>query len=284
MDDLPTDAGAINGDRDGPRLYRCAVPSIFLKRSEDPSAGQIVKLRREVGAEVQATGKTWTGPGGGIWAELEPSAGSGWALVRGAGFGLTGPALVDPSGGSVVLGRVPRCFVFDLDNCCWTPEMYEMSAGAPFAYDPERNICRARSGRGEQVRLLGDVAAVWHAIHTDPQFEGSRIAVASCCDEPAWAQELLGLFEVGSGTKMKDCIAHAEIRFDNKQVHLRRISEQLRIPLEEMVFFDDQSGHCCDARDIGVTAVQTPWGGVTHEKFSQALEDFARGTSSVRGS
>ena len=39
------------------------------------------------------------------------AGGGGWALVRGPGFGLPGgAALVDPR-------TVPRCIVFDLDNC-----------------------------------------------------------------------------------------------------------------------------------------------------------------------
>ena len=27
---------------------------------------------------------------------------------------------------------VPKVFVFDLDGCCWDPEMYELYGGAPF--------------------------------------------------------------------------------------------------------------------------------------------------------
>ncbi|CAE8639572.1 unnamed protein product, partial [Polarella glacialis] len=125
------------------------------------------------------------------------------------------------------------------------------------------------------VRLLGDVPAVWSAIRNDPRFQGSQIAVASCCDEPAWARELLGLFQVEDGAKMSTCIAHCEIRFGNKQAHLRNIAQKLNVALEDMVFFDDQSGHVRDAKALGVTAVQVPHGGVTNAAFGQALEDFA---------
>lgn len=30
---------------------------------------------------------------------------------------------------------LPRVVVFDLDACCWYPEMYMLSGGAPFQYD-----------------------------------------------------------------------------------------------------------------------------------------------------
>jgi len=29
----------------------------------------------------------------------------------------------------------PKAFVFDLDNCTWDPEMYQMRQGSPFSYD-----------------------------------------------------------------------------------------------------------------------------------------------------
>mmetsp|Transcript_62200 Transcript_62200/g.161641 ORF Transcript_62200/g.161641 Transcript_62200/m.161641 type:complete len:90 (+) Transcript_62200:3-272(+) len=75
---------------------------------------------------------------------------------------------------------------------------------------------------------------------------------------------------------MQDCIAHTEIRFGNKQTHLRRISEVLKIPLEDMVFFDDQHGHCRNARALGVVSVQVPHGGVTRAAFKQILDEFAQ--------
>lgn len=89
----------------GPNVYVCGTNAIFLKKSSNPRAGKIVKQKREMGSQVRATGRTWTGPSGGMWAELLPSSeGSkeeswdkAWALVDGPGFGLEGPALIDPN-------------------------------------------------------------------------------------------------------------------------------------------------------------------------------------------
>ena len=31
--------------------------------------------------------------------------------------------------------KLPKLFVFDLDNCIWYPEMYMLGGGPPFKYD-----------------------------------------------------------------------------------------------------------------------------------------------------
>lgn len=251
--------------------YICSTAAIFLKKSQDPASGKIVRLKREVGTSVLTTGNTWTGPGGGLWVELEASASEehgGWALVQGPGFGLRGPALVNRS-------EAPRCFVFDLDNCVWTPELQDLEAGSPFSYDAEHNTCTALGGRGERVSLLGDVSAIWEAILAEPRFLGARIAIASCCSEGAWANELLGQFQVG-GRKMRDCVAQSEIHSGSKQEHLREIAAGLGVALEDMVFFDDRAMHCQDVIEIGVVSVEVPVGGVTYAALDLALEAFAR--------
>mmetsp|Transcript_106163 Transcript_106163/g.310336 ORF Transcript_106163/g.310336 Transcript_106163/m.310336 type:complete len:219 (-) Transcript_106163:110-766(-) len=80
----------------GPQLYCCSQGAIFVKRSSNPKSKKIIRLQRPVGTNVHTTGKTWRGPGGGTWAELNAARGeTGWALVDGPGFGLNGPALVD---------------------------------------------------------------------------------------------------------------------------------------------------------------------------------------------
>merc|ERR550537_2074277 len=77
---------------------------MFIKRSEDPTEKKIVKMKWQMSNKVQTTGVTWTGPGGGIWAELDATQGSfGWALVQGPGFGLNGPAMVDTQSKSELL-------------------------------------------------------------------------------------------------------------------------------------------------------------------------------------
>jgi magnesium-dependent phosphatase 1 len=85
---------------------------------------------------------------------------------------------------------LPGCVVFDLDNCVWTPELYELwgGGGAPFTALP----CGAvRDRAGTKVELLGDVGAVLAELRSSPLWAGVPVCVASCCDEPAWAHECL---------------------------------------------------------------------------------------------
>jgi len=70
-----------------------------MKRSEDPSSGKISKVKVPPEVRIYSSGRVWTGPSGGRWAQLDASRGgeAGWVLVEGPGFGLRGPALVDPA-------------------------------------------------------------------------------------------------------------------------------------------------------------------------------------------
>lgn len=80
----------------GPTAYRAAQGILFIKRNEAPTSNTIVRIKWPLGRTVATTGLTWTGPSGGVWAELNASAGDfGWALVQGPGFGVQGPLLVD---------------------------------------------------------------------------------------------------------------------------------------------------------------------------------------------
>eukprot|EP00931_Biecheleriopsis_adriatica_P011595 TRINITY_DN112677_c0_g1_i1.p1 TRINITY_DN112677_c0_g1~~TRINITY_DN112677_c0_g1_i1.p1 ORF type:complete len:214 (+),score=34.63 TRINITY_DN112677_c0_g1_i1:50-643(+) len=85
---------------DGPQAYCVAQGVCFLKPSEDPASTKIVKTKRPAGSMIYSTGQTWRGPQGGLWAEVDVARNpgeAGWALVEGPGFGMRGPALIDPA-------------------------------------------------------------------------------------------------------------------------------------------------------------------------------------------
>lgn len=84
---------------DGPNAYFVTQGICFFKPSEDPAFNKIIKTKRPVGSMMYTTGRTWRGAQGGIWAEVDVARSPGemgWILVSGPGFGLKGPALVDP--------------------------------------------------------------------------------------------------------------------------------------------------------------------------------------------
>ena len=104
--------------------------------------------------------------------------------------------------------KVPRVFVFDLDGCCWDPEMYELwGGGSPFTENKDGSLS---DRNGTRVRLLGDVKNILYELKTEPQYKDSIVAVASTCDEPDWGRECIKKFPVGGAFKM----------FDVFQVHL----------------------------------------------------------------
>ena len=64
---------------------------------------RITQLKRQRGSRFYASGRLWTGPNGGVWAEADARHGEfGWFLVNGPGFGLNGPALVDATDQAVI--------------------------------------------------------------------------------------------------------------------------------------------------------------------------------------
>lgn len=235
--------------------------------------------------------------------------------------------------------RTPKMVVFDLDNCCWDPEMYQMRSGTPFKYHAGDNTCT--SSRGEKVRLLGDVADIWgvlaagrskqsrssgseecypalgehfrasvltsdevtkSAIQFDfMQFSNCKIGIASCCDEPDWARDLLGKFRLARlplkngtspaeknlqqekliyGEALVDVVDYSQIHYGPKVNHFRELREASGVAFEDMIFFDDQHGHIQKVGALGVTAVHVPSGGVTWAKFEEGLARFQKAVPS----
>jgi magnesium-dependent phosphatase 1 len=134
---------------------------------------------------------------------------------------------------------LPRIIVFDLDACCWTPELYQIGRGAPFKYDGTK--CEATASGGDRVRLLGDVRSIWGELHSSELWRQTDVAIASRCDEPKWARELLSKFEVLPGVTMID-VANPElvqIHSGNKKTHFAEISKSSGVAYADMLFFDD---------------------------------------------
>lgn len=57
---------------------------------------------------------------------------------------------------SQYLEMLPKLFVFDLDNCVWFPEMYQLwGGGSPFREGKNGDLADCS---GERVYLMGDVS------------------------------------------------------------------------------------------------------------------------------
>lgn len=74
--------------------YRVLQGQLFKKPSEDPASERVISLTRPTASRMKTTGRTWTGPSGGQWVELDPwTERPGWLLVQGRGFERHGPLL-----------------------------------------------------------------------------------------------------------------------------------------------------------------------------------------------
>ena len=143
--------------------------------------------------------------------------------------------------------------------------------GAPFERVADNTLLDTSS---RHVTLLGAVPEILLELKTDPAWAGVTVAVASCTDEPSWADECMNKFRLADGaTSIMDVMEILEIRKANKRVHLRNIAEQTGIALEDMLFLDNEYGNCRDVSSIGVTVAYTP-DGVTRGAWETALERF----------
>jgi len=172
-----------------------------------------------------------------------------------------------------IMTALPKVVVFDLDGCVWDPEMYQLwGGGAPFKIRSDGNLS---DRSGTTVRLLGDVKNIMAEFKTDPKWSDAIIAVASSCDEPAWARECIQKFPIGDNLTLKDVFDkdNIEIYKRSKNHHLKAIAEQTGVDLKDMIFFDNQYGNCETVAGVGVTSVYTPKG-VTRQAFQEGLAKF----------
>ena len=111
-------------------------------------------------------------------------------------------------------GPLPQLVVLDLDQCVWSPEMYELSE-MPTA----DNVVRGDlNGRGEGVvgvysgrrviRLFPGALVAMQEFH-DGLYEGMKLSVASSADTPLAeriGREAMQLLEVVPGTTLFDVL------------------------------------------------------------------------------
>ncbi len=172
----------------------------------------------------------------------------------------------------------PVLVVFDLDACCWYPEMYMLwGGGAPFRVVHKTNTLL--DARGTSVRLLADVRECFAHLHTAMSEDEPLIAaIASRSDEPAWARECLAKFEVKPGVAMADVVPErlTEIYKGSKVRHLQELQRKTNVPFSRTCFFDDDPSNVADVSALGVHCILTPKG-VTRALFERGLEAARRG-------
>lgn len=111
-------------------------------------------------------------------------------------------------------------------------------------------------------------------LATNEAWQGVKLAIASCCDEPAWARECLAKFSIDPlGRSLEDVFADCEIRKGNKQGHLRAIARRAEIEFGEIMFFDNEPYNCQEVAELGVMSVYCP-NGFTTRVWAEALAAY----------
>lgn len=133
-------------------------------------------------------------------------------------------------------------FVFDLDFTIW-------NAGGtwcditrpPYFWRNEKLFDQSDNW----IRLYPDVIDIFKKL----KHQNKKIAAASRTFEPAWAIDLLQLFDVDKYFDLKEIYPSSKIN------HFQRIQNHFKVPYSEMVFFDDEYRNIEEVGALGVKTV-----------------------------
>ncbi|XP_060112729.1 magnesium-dependent phosphatase 1 isoform X1 [Heteronotia binoei] len=157
--------------------------------------------------------------------------------------------------------RRPSLVVFDLDYTLW-PFWVDTHVDPPFQKGSNGNVW---DRNGQAVKLYSEVPAVLERLHQ----EGIPMAAASRTGEVQGANQLLDLFSLDRFLRYK------EIYPGSKVTHFQRLSQKSRVPLSQMLFFDDEDRNIRDVSKLGVTCIRVR-NGMNLSLLKTGLEAFAR--------
>lgn len=166
---------------------------------------------------------------------------------------------------------LPKVIVWDVDGTIWAPEMYQIwgshksKPGFKTTDGGKSAVCT--DGR-TKVQVLADVREILEHLlaHPEVKNKSTQIAIASTCDEPDWARDLLTTLtlthpETKKQILMDELFDHKEIiTAPNKKQHFENIARKTGAKFSEMIFFDNQRDNCEFIRKLGVNTVYTPDG------------------------
>lgn len=152
--------------------------------------------------------------------------------------------------------NIPELVVFDLDFTLW-------DAGGTWCDCTNPPYHRTKAGEvfdsyHRQIRLYDDVITILEKLAK----EDIPVALASRTDRPAWANQLTKLLRIDPFIQFR------EIYPGSKVEHLTNISRDSGVPLEKIVFFDDEHRNIHDTQRMGVSAVYVP-NGLNRDLFTR---------------
>lgn len=140
-----------------------------------------------------------------------------------------------------------RGVVFDLDFTLWNCGGTWVDCTRP---PYTRHIDEVHDRDGRVLELYPDVLSILSFCDD----KGLPMAIASRTDSPPQARDLLSLLGIS------DRFVQKEIYPGDKKKHIRTIAKNLKLPLENIIFFDDEFRNITSTASIGVKAIHTPDG------------------------
>ena len=161
----------------------------------------------------------------------------------------------------------PKLVCFDLDGCCWEPEMY-MCAGPPFKKDKNNKVY---CSDGEEIELLGDTKDILNELATAEHFKNTKVAYVSRTRYISGLATCLQLIDINNAINMNQIAQYKEIYPKNKQIHFNKLQQLTNIDFKDMIFFDNQMDNIHSVGQLGVHCVYTPQG-MTLKHFQKGLQ------------
>ena len=171
------------------------------------------------------------------------------------------------------LSRLPGAVVFDLDDTLWEGEV-DCSGGPPFTQQGNsRDLVLCSDQR--PIRLFRDVPKIFDTLID----LNVPIAYASRTWEPSWAIEALKKFTCGPELQldMWTVCSFAEWGNHSKVSHIRTVAYGLKVPIESMLFFDNEMRNLRDIAPLGATCGFCPHG-MTMEIFRTKMFEYSNKT------
>eukprot|EP00472_Partenskyella_glossopodia_P008980 CAMPEP_0197528950 /NCGR_PEP_ID=MMETSP1318-20131121/26867_1 /TAXON_ID=552666 /ORGANISM="Partenskyella glossopodia, Strain RCC365" /LENGTH=210 /DNA_ID=CAMNT_0043084249 /DNA_START=73 /DNA_END=705 /DNA_ORIENTATION=+ len=153
----------------------------------------------------------------------------------------------------------PKLIVFDLDNTCWTPELYQL---------------QTYPKPGKDIKLFKGSMAALHELATKEEWKGTKVACASRTEDTAWAHKLITKFEIAPGKTMSDLFSFVEIYPGNKRKHFGKLKKESGVNYDEMMFFDDDTWNTDEIEKLGVLCVYCPRG-LSPEIWNHGVQEYA---------
>ena len=160
------------------------------------------------------------------------------------------------------INAVPKLIVFDLDNTCWTPELYQLRKLERNGQTPVAD---------QDVKLFPGMQRIVKRIQAG-EFPDTQFAVASRTKSVTWAHNLLTQFG------LRQIFEYIEIFPGDKKKHFQNLQQSTGLRYEDMLFFDDardgKYGNCVPVSSLGVLSVHTPDGLRDDAIFHQAMSHY----------